>query len=318
MRYWLAVLIALLPTPLLAWNALGHKVIAEIAWRQLTPEQRQPIVDTLRHNPRFVEDFANAMPADVASGDTAKKDRWIFQQAATWPDLIRRNKEYDRPSWHYVDLPLFLNPTDKAAFAGKLPVNISTEYPTQLPIDEYNVLQAIAHSKAAIKSNAGRDVKAVAYCWLFHLVGDIHQPLHSTALFSVERFPKGDRGGNDIPLRRGRNLHALWDGLLGTDSKMSGVDRAVHELSDKQRFGDIWQTAANETDPRRWADESHTVCESVVYDDAILTAVRGATSPKLEPIELPAGYFTKAGEIARQRILAAALRLAQTLRTAQP
>ena len=39
------------------------------------------------------------------------------------------------------------------------------------------------------------DVKAMAYCWLFHLVGDIHQPLHCTALFSAEHFPKGDRGG---------------------------------------------------------------------------------------------------------------------------
>jgi len=30
--------------------------------------------------------------------------------------------------------------------------------------------------------------------WLFHLIGDIHQPLHSTALFSTKLFPEGDRG----------------------------------------------------------------------------------------------------------------------------
>ena len=41
-----------------AWNALGHKVVAEIAWRQLEPKQRQSIVDTLRRHPRFDADFA--------------------------------------------------------------------------------------------------------------------------------------------------------------------------------------------------------------------------------------------------------------------
>jgi hypothetical protein len=34
--------------PAHAWNALGHKVVAEIAWQDLTPEKRQEIVHTLR------------------------------------------------------------------------------------------------------------------------------------------------------------------------------------------------------------------------------------------------------------------------------
>lgn len=28
-------------------------------------------------------------------------------------------------------------------------------------------------------------------------------------------FPEGDRGGNEIKSRQSKNLHALWDGLLG-------------------------------------------------------------------------------------------------------
>jgi hypothetical protein len=54
------LLIALLPTPAFGWNALGHKVVCEIAWRELEPATRESIVDTLRRHPRFDADFAAA------------------------------------------------------------------------------------------------------------------------------------------------------------------------------------------------------------------------------------------------------------------
>jgi hypothetical protein len=172
------------------------------------------------------------------------------------------------------------------------------------------VVQAIAFCRATLTSKAGPDVKAAAFCWLFHLVGDIHQPLHSTAIFSVDHFPKGDKGGNEILLTKGKNLHSLWDNLLGRDSKMSGVAKAVAELSDRERFGNVWDLSSQETDPVQWAKESHDLAEAVVYDEVILTAVRN-TPPgqKMTPVELPAEYYKAAGEQARKRVLAAGLRL---------
>ena len=139
------------------------------------------------------------------------------------------------------------------------------------------------------------------------MVGDIHQPLHSTALlFSVDQFPQGDKGGNSIPLVHGRNLHSLWDGLLGRDSRMRNVEKVADELSDKDRFGDEWKTAGQEMDPIKWADESHAACASVVYSEAILDAVRNtAAGEKVQPIDLPRSYYTRAGEEARRRIVAA-------------
>src|SRR5688572_5837796 len=94
-------------TPSHAWNALGHKVIADIAWEELDPQARQQIVDTLRRHPRFDEDFAKQLPAEV------DEDRCIFQQAAVWPDMARgfRGEDrgtYDHPTWHYVNFPLFV------------------------------------------------------------------------------------------------------------------------------------------------------------------------------------------------------------------
>jgi hypothetical protein len=127
---------------------------------------------------------------------------------------------------------------------------------------------------------------------------------------------KGDEGGNQIPLTRGKNLHSLWDGLLGKQYYMRNVAKSVAELSDKSRFGEVWESASKETDPRRWADESHAFCESVVYDPAILEAVRNTPSgEKIAPIDLPVEYYKAAGDLARKRIVAAGVRLGVMLKT---
>ena len=255
------------------------------------------------------------MDDNALTGDKSIEDHWIFLQAATWPDIIRKDKEYDRPEWHYIDFPQFLDDSDRAAFAGKLPVNISTDYPSALPRDKYNVVQAIALCREMLASKAGPDVKAQAYCWLMHLVGDIHQPLHCTALFDVNHFPKGDKGGNEIKLVKGKNLHSLWDGLLGRASYIRQVDTAALELSNKKRFGDVWATATKEMSPAEWAKDGHNVCEQTVYNDTILAAVRNTPMGRdVEPMELPEDYFTQAGDMARRRVLMAGLRLAELLK----
>src|SRR5262245_5353554 len=97
------VLLTVAAGPLHAWNSTGHKVVAEIAWQQLDDEQHKEIVDTLRRHPRFDADFVSKMEDDAAKGDKATQDHWIFLQAATWPDIIRRKTDLDRPIWHYID-----------------------------------------------------------------------------------------------------------------------------------------------------------------------------------------------------------------------
>jgi hypothetical protein len=47
----------------------------------LTPEKRTEFVAVLRRHPRFDLDFAQQLPSD------AEEERWIFWQAAVWPDL---------------------------------------------------------------------------------------------------------------------------------------------------------------------------------------------------------------------------------------
>ena len=193
--------------PAAAWNPLGHKVVCEIAWQQLEPETRKQIADTLKRHPRFAEDFAPQMPAE-------ETDRWIFWQAGFWPDIARGIPEevrdqYNKPTWHYVDHPVFLGP--------ERPVDFNLDTAPSGSDANWNVYQATRHSSEIIKSDAPPQEKAVAYCWLFHLVGDMHQPLHCVALV-CDRFPTGDKGGSILKVvHEKEDLHSLWDCLLGNE-----------------------------------------------------------------------------------------------------
>ena len=300
LRLFAYVLLAFAASPTFAWNGLGHKVIADIAWQEISEERRARIVAILRRHPRFDDDFAKRMPAD------AVEDRWIFQQAATWPDLARSlpgdsRKLYDQPTWHYVNFPLFISPE------RPLPhVNLSLDYPRGVSKTKWNVGQAIVYCEAAVKSNAEPRVKALAYCWLFHLVGDVHQPMHSTALF-CDRFPNGDRGGNSVPVVQGENLHSAWDNLLGRQDRPNDVKREVAELQGRS----ILWNVARATDVKAWIEESHELAKSFAYSPTILDAV--AQPGELTKISLPPEYLRGAGEHARARIVAAGVRLATML-----
>lgn len=134
----------------------------------------------------------------------------------------------------------------------------------------------------------------------------MHQPLHAVSLYG-DYFPDGDRGGNEIPLARGRKLHSLWDNLLGRDSRMQNVQRIVAQLK-----RDPIDAKAG---PEVWIAESRQLAETVAYDPIILQAVREARpGEKLQPINLPESYMKRAGEIARQRVYAAGMRLAELLK----
>ena len=297
-------LLCLFKTPVSAWNALGHKVVAEIAWEQLDDPTRQQIVDALQRHPRFAEDFVRKMPEDVAMADKAVQDHWIFQQAAAWPDIARKT-QFDLPSWHYINIPLFLDGERRVTF------NLSTEYPTTTMQDEGNVAQATKHCLALIANpGASADARALAYSWLIHLVGDMHQPLHTTQLVS-NYFPEGDEGGNKIPVVQGHNLHSLWDDLLGTRSQMQDVDREVVKLREQREYWNV----DTRLDINGWIAESNDAARSVVYDSAILQEVRSARpGEKLVPIPLSTVYLQAAGQLARRRIVAAGLRLGSLLK----
>ena len=320
--------------PAHAWSEIGHRAVASIAYQLLEPTRRAEVADLLRRHPRFAEDFQAMMPDPIRTAARAVQDEWIFQQAAYWPDIARNipgdettgpRAQYNRGTWHYVNFPLYLSAADRDALQPTLRVNLATEPPVDpAALPTMNVVQAIAWN-TRIAGDAGKlaDDQAVALAWLFHLVGDVHQPLHSTALFCVDRFPEGDRGGNQIKTRPDFNLHSVWDRFPGGEG-----DKAIGTAADFAAARDMATNilaepalapmfaAADTQQVLDWIAESRLVAESAVYTPAVLAFIRGlpkAPGEATPELALDAAYRAQGAAISRRRLAVAGRRLADLL-----
>jgi hypothetical protein len=104
------------------------------------------------------------------------------------------------------------------------------------------------------------DVKAIMLAWLVHVVGDIHQPLHSSALFSQNLFPKEDHGGNSILTKQHGNLHSLWDGFPGGKVLFKTAHQRALKLMADSELATLGAKAAEQLDEQDWLKESRERC----------------------------------------------------------
>jgi S1/P1 Nuclease len=103
-----------------------------------------------------------------------------------------------------------------------------------------NTLTAMAENESVVKNENNAERRAIALAWLFHLVGDIHQPLRTAQLFTVE-YPTGDRGGNQICVRvrqsgQPMDLHRFWDGVITSSSDLTRLRNAATEMRNRPGF----------------------------------------------------------------------------------
>jgi hypothetical protein len=54
-------------------------------------------------------------------------------------------------------------------------------------------ITALVDNERIVKTDTDPARKSIALTWLFHLVGDIHQPLHSVQIFTTD-YPERRRG----------------------------------------------------------------------------------------------------------------------------
>src|SRR5687768_6177329 len=95
------VFVAALTRPVLAWNKPTHQVIAAIAYdvlKQEHPETIARVVELLKAHPQY--DTFMIRLQTVTEED---RDRYLFMQAARWPDDVRDNRTFHRSPWHYVN-----------------------------------------------------------------------------------------------------------------------------------------------------------------------------------------------------------------------
>jgi hypothetical protein len=317
-------LLLCLPTasPALAWNGTGHKIIASIAYRQLSEEEQSRIVAILKRHPRFAEDFADQMPEDVRQADSAAQHEWLFQQAAVWPDLVRSGPPaktaFNRSQWHYINVPHFLSDADRAALQGHLNLNLNFDPPVAATAstETLNIVQVIRlarHNSADEKLDP--QSRGLWLAWLFHDVGDLHQPLHATALFSRGLFPSGDRGGNSVKFRQSFNLHSLWDQFPGRQDKLIEARAEAQRLMQDADHATAGRRAAEQVDEAVWLHESHTLAGNSAYAAEVRSALTGMEAAgSVTPIDLSEAYLKSSGQIARRRLVEAGYRLGAVLK----
>ena len=319
---WIAVclMVCLVARPCLAWHEPGHHIIALLAYDLLNKEERQQLQAILRDHPRFKEDFAPATgPSDQKDPKPLtpeENERWLFGRAGYWPDVARSQPDYNRPTWHYqLGATLMIgDPKDVPKNPGPAPADATLE--TQ----ELHIAQAVEVCRSVLRDKTrSTSDRAIAVCWLVHLVGDAHQPCHAGSLYVAGAFPEGDRGANSIPTMQSKNLHALWDGLLGSQYDAGDIRRRCGVIRGDASRWEAAETAAkmaNGLNPLTWLSESAEAGRSHVYTPEVLQPVeavsRGLTT-KVATIELPDDYLTAAGDIARQRAAFAGHRLALIL-----
>ena len=145
--------------------------------------------------------------------------------------------------------------------------------------------------------------------FLSHLVGDIHQPLHSTARAA-------DAGGNNVFVQffnQVQRLHQVWD---------SGILSHINTPTKNAPLADSELVALLTVDPpavpntgfgpQAWAFESFDAARSTVYK-----GVPNRQSNQDNPIILKSASYQAAGaKVVRSRLFSASVRLADVIAAA--
>ncbi|HRE15964.1 MAG TPA: S1/P1 nuclease [Rhodocyclaceae bacterium] len=282
--YLLLLLLFCGTMPARAWNAAGHRIVAAIAWQELTPAARLQIAMVLVAHPEY---------ARWVKPGTDGQEQAAFIEAGCWPDDIRRDPRfYDEESesptpplpgladtrrhrrWHYLDLPL--------EGGGNTGVG---ELDRQLP----RLLAALSPQRSFAE-------RAYALPWVIHLLADVHQPLHVAS--------KGDEGGNRTAINDPfssrlpeSNLHRWWDDLPGPpwlrDAYLERtVARLLREYPDPVTTGSV----------ALWLEESRNITRLYGYPPTVD-----------DPATITEEFRQQAERVTRQRLVAAGRRLAAIL-----
>lgn len=285
--------------PVNAWDETGHKITAYIAWQQMRADVRENVIKVLLAAPEDAQLSTFYMPYGSQTEDARKRE--FFMLTATWADIIKdrnfdnRFKKYNNSNWHYFD-------TMWTVKDGKVSFVTSTE-------DLGKLMEKLGDFDRLIRSSASNSDKAIAIAWLEHLIGDLHQPLHTSGrIFGDET--KGDQGGNLFALTpkgttrdKADNLHRFWDSAIGRSFPNSS------DMCDSDYLIPIGQTIMKAFPyaklQSRLAIGKYEVWEKESVDISTTEVYKGVTRYEAPSDE----YKKKALSIAEERIALAGYRL---------
>jgi hypothetical protein len=285
-------------TSALAWHDTGHMIVAQVAYLRLTPAAKAK-VDSLLIAPAGRKPLIT-LCAGYYTPETCEKT-YDPIQIAVWMDDFRGdtlNSTYD--TWHYIDFK---------------PIWDGIPERTNVGAEPENVLSRINWAINTLRKGAGTNKSdAETLGFLYHLVGDVHQPLHAATRYSATN-PNGDAGGNGFKLQmpgetRTSSLHFFWDSAAGQYGTVA-LKRPLDEAG-KARILSLAEAAMKEypaesmpewkdLDPHTWVVESNTLAREVVYKNI----TEGGEPSK--------AYTEAAQKLVRKRLALAGYRLAGVL-----
>lgn len=287
-----------------AWTVSGHMTAAAVAYYDLGGPS-SPIVKKIVE---VMDSHPDPSPFKVAIGRSTGDERAmrVFMEAARWSDDVRLSS-YDHPTWHYLLRPVIDPQTP--------PANGAPYADTGDAREAFRLNVGVARNTKDPRVSAGE--RAVALCWIFHIVSDIHQPLHAAEYFSAP-LPSGDFAGDkfyvlDPSTKQPVNLHRYWDDLPSNQDDAGYVNNRSQDLMrryPRARFAaQLTADVAQPFNLEAWASESYTAAAKVAYGvDRPMAATPGnATLPTPR-------YFMRSTATAEERLTLAGYRLADTLR----
>jgi hypothetical protein len=258
-------------------------------------------------------------------------------KATIWADLIKQPATSGNPdplltyyaTCHYINANFNLGnkPLNQKIAKAKLTRAIAKA----INKDRCNVITVIRQSiKTLASQQASQQQQAIALRLLLHMVGDIHQPLHTANPWFKG---KPTYGGNAIKLidtsvnglkRKPKkilidNLHQYWDAAAGLYPDMiKPVRGGFNESAYKQAAQIVVkQLTAKERQQARLAGALNWGAESLVlaqrYTGFKKLTYRQCGGQIIAYFKQPAQYRQKVQQVSRQQLLLAGLRLAHLL-----
>lgn len=274
---------------LIVWSAVasafgpeGHRIVAEIAQTRLTPNAQAQIQILL---------------ANDLDKDGNPSGRASIAEIASWADEIKDTPvgTQEKP-WHFDDIPM-CGVADHNTYCADGTCASS---------------QIAAHLAVLGDSTASVHDRNEALKWIVHLIGDIHQPLHTGT--------NDDFGGNTVKVKLSgigslpnsqKKLHGIWD----TELVKQTVDDAGGEESfvaaaitddDAQQ----WQQGA----VADWIIESHALALNTVY--ANLPDGFSCPTSYNDVQTIGPAYYDVARPVLETQLRKAGIRLAEVLNEA--
>lgn len=294
------------------WSAPGHEAIAEAAMQMLKGTPAEAKVNAI---------LAGENPTNASIWLDLVREHFKFPTQAENDEVAAFGTNFPgNANWHFCNF-----------IVGSSSYDFNSKYASN-----DDVVHALENAIAVLEGANSTMTKKEALRVVFHLAGDIHQPLHCiTGFYNTNDMshpvlltdvpdPKHaaeDRGGNQLYYTKSQELHALWDlGLPNSISK--DIDTLASKL-----VVPSWDTQMVTTgDYHHWAEtwagdsmqQANAAYDGISFDSAAIVDNPRHPGQKMLKISisLPGGtkaYKSAQKQRAQDQLTKSAVHLAQLL-----